>query len=360
MAIFLKPGPIEHLDHAWQPQEERWLQSFEASIYGIAVISALVLHGTETSGFRVTRKIDDGLSVRIGRINGNLAVGYKGSSSSWLFSENEIDAYYSTKPSIAHKLKGILRHSRGLNIANNWYIQAGYLGHDDNNLSPYIKPNIIEYEVNEECKLAIVPVSLNRINPNTGKTEYTTLNCESLNDSSGDVYLYDNTVYGRIEDIHSNYKLSDDMSKYLGEAGYFARLFFERFDGPNVVKNHHQIMSYLNSINRGSWRPNVYGFQTFLTETAQRHAHTLKTVKGRNRVNKAAADHVQYIQDNNEAYSNMFSMIDAVRQASVLLAKTSNGEGYTVSSIDDNFENLCFKIVDPDYTLANYLKWNSK
>jgi len=359
VAIFLKPGPIEHLDHAWQPQPDRWKESFEVTCFGLAVLGAVVLHGTSTYGHTVTRKVDDGISIRIGRVAGVNAVAYKGSSSPWMVSEGTIDEYYHDKPAIAHKLKGVLRHCQGFDIPEGCYMQAGYLGHDDEGLPDSVTPNVIEYAVAEGAKLALVPVSMNFDDPLTG-AHHTVIGDLSFRDPSGSTYFYDNIVTERIVGYYDAAPLTKDLSRLLGEAGGHAKIFFEDCRGEDVVKDHKQLTLYLNSLNRSSWvLPDTIGYRNFLSERGEKHASGLKTRAGKELSERVTQNQIEHVIVNQVAYHHMFNMIDRLYQAAGLLASTADGEeGYTVASTPFGGEGFCFKVVDPTYTATNHAKWN--
>lgn len=364
MAIFLKPGPIEHLDHAWQPQSKDWEASFRQAAFGLAAAGAMIGHGVRTNGYTITMKVDDAVSVRIGRLGGKLAVGYKGGSAPWLMSESEIEEHYEDNVGLADKLRGVLRHSAGLAIPDGCYIQAGYMGHHDNGLPDRVTPNVIEYPITPGKKLALVPISLNRINDVTSMVDWTEVG-PVIGDYDNVVHIHDNILQGDeniIDDPAEVRMFIRDLSGLLGAAGRYGRRFFDR---PEVLPtlNHGALPQYLNKLNREGWDcPDTGDYIDFSTNLSVKHAASLKTAEGKDRVLVAAANHEVEVGENIEAYNDMFEMIDCMHQASVLIAQTCDGEGYTVSSYpnaeDGSYTSM--KIVDPDYTSLNHTKWNHR
>lgn len=359
MAVHLKPGPIEHLDHAWQPQRDAWKKSVKAAATGLAVIAS-VLTGRENPGYVVTRKVDDGMSIRIARLGEVNAVGYKGPSSPLFVSERLIDEYFEDKPEVAHKLKGVLRHCQGLEIPERCYIQAGYLGHDDDGLMGKVTPNILDYEIANGSKLAIVPISVNYVSERGVDT--LTVIGQSFNDAAGKIFQYDNIVSAAkpILNESEGAEFVRELSALLGVAGTHAKKFFKSKEALETV-NHSVLTQYLNYANRSGEKPRVTEYVDFAHELATKHAGSLKTEQGKARVMSAHWSHECDIDEFEIEYRHMFSMIHHMHAASALVAETNEGEGYTVGTLPDaNGNYICLKVVDPKYTALNHSKWNQR
>ena len=317
---------IDHLEHAWMPSADGWRETSDVAISMIgAVLDAL--HGrTRNDSYDITLKIDDAMSMKVRKLNGTVAVGYKGKTSPFVPHGVPVQTYYGNKPYV-DKLENVLNLlPELLHEYDNVQFQVGFMAYDPNGFITRVVPNIIPYEIlaPETSILCLNLVSCYDIDDEGFilRKRSTELN------STRRVAIVDNSVK----------KQSDDIMQYANTYGVLARVWNDRMTAYahgvwDIKIDHPKMKRFLN----GWFREN---------DTAPSYIDYMKFLG-------YPEGHMSF--ETSLKYDCLFSLVYSMWVACAMVTTIGDVvEGYVVS---DGTRTM--KIIDPTFTRENHKKWNT-
>lgn len=350
------PG-ILHIEHP----SDRTFDGHEAAHHAVNTIKGVALGRTP-----VTRKIDDKMSFQIKRErDGRVGVKYKGTGSSYNYSEADIDKQHGHKPYLMGPLKAVLAHGHKVLPKKSGEYQGGFMSTPDTRKekgdSISHTPNTLTYSVKkgspEGKKLADSKVSMTIHSRLVGpKKKATPITNQSSFGSHPDVHLVDHTV------SKSEQKLSPKDKKAVLTHVTAASKLLKDHSYDHLSGHSETLRRYVNSTVDSGEKPNVKGYKASLNNRWQKEIDKVKTEKAKNTKSAARDAALAHVDKNSEHFQRSFDIHHHVQQATNTLARSLNSTahgGYThhigeKESGPEGFVAKGLKVVDrEEFSKAN-------
>lgn len=350
------PG-IQHIEHP----SDRTFDGEAAAKHALSTIRGVAMGRTP-----VTRKIDDKMSFQVKRDKeGRVGVKYKGTGSSYNYSNDDIERQHGHKPYLADPLKAILAHSHKVLPNKQGEYQGGFMStpasREEKGGKIHHTPNTITYSVKKDSpegkKLAKSKVSVTIHSELKGpKGKASPITSQSEFQSHPDVHLVDHTVSKEEQKLPPKDKKS--VLTHVAAAQKLMRTHtYDHLDGHDQ-----HLRTYVNSTVDSGEKPNVEGYKAHLNKVHQRKIDAVKTEKTKN-VKAAARDaDLRHVDANKEHFDRTFKLHHHLQQATNVLARSLNNTahgGYThhigeKESGPEGFVAKGLKIVDrEEFSKAN-------
>jgi hypothetical protein len=312
------PG-ILHIEHP----SDRTFDGHEAAHHAVNTIKGVVQGKTP-----VTRKIDDKMSFQVKREkDGRVGVKYKGTGSTYNYSEADVDKQHGHKPYLAKPLKAVLAHAHKILPKGRGEYQGGFMSTPESREERGGKirhtPNTLTYSVpknsEEGKKLSNSQVSVTIHSKLVGpKRKAKPITDQSSFQSHPDVHLVDHTV------SKSEQKLSaGDKKAVLTHVAAASKLLkshsYDHLSGHNET-----LRRYVNSTVESGEKPNVEGYKKHLAARWNKDIQGVKTEKAKNAKATSRDAALSHVDTNKEHFKRSFDIHHHVQQATNLLANSLN------------------------------------
>lgn len=344
------PG-IQHLEHP----SDRSFDGPSATRHALKTLRGVALGRTP-----MTRKLDDRMSPQIIKDQqGRVGVKYKGSGSTYNYSNDDIERQHGDKPYMVNALRSVLAHAHKVlpNRPGEW--QGGLMSTPQDRTEKGGKightPNTITYAVKKDSpegkKLAGSKVSMTIHTELVGpKREAKPILDQSEFREHPDVHLVDHTV------STEQRKIKPDAKKTAIQHLSAAEELLKDHDHSHLQGHEPHLRTYVNSTVDSGDRTSVDGYKAHLGKRWQKEIDKVKTEKAKKTKETQRDASLQHIEDNRNAFERTFQIHHHMQQATNALArslhktahggvstsvagKDTGGEGYVANGL---------KIVDRD------------
>jgi hypothetical protein len=353
------PG-ILHIEHP----SDRTFDGHEAAHHAVNTIKGVAQGKTP-----VTRKIDDKMSFQIKReSDGRVGVKYKGTGSTYNYSEADVDKQHGHKPYLAKPLKAVLAHASKVLPKGKGEYQGGFMSTPESREEKGGKirhtPNTLTYSVpknsEEGKKLANSQVSVTIHSKLVGpKRKAKPITDQSSFGSHPDVHLVDHTV------SKSEQKLSAGDKKAVLTHVTAASKLLKGHSYDHLTGHGETLRRYVNSTVDSGEKPNIKGYKSHLSNRSQKEIDKVKTEKAKNAKSAARDASLAHVDKNSKHFQRSFDIHDHVQRATNILARGLNSTahgGYThhigeKESGPEGFVANGLKVVDrEEFSKANRAK----
>jgi len=312
------PG-ILHIEHP----SDRTFDGHEAAHHAVNTIKGVVQGKTP-----VTRKIDDKMSFHVKREkDGRVGVKYKGTGSTYNYSEADVDKQHGHKPYLAKPLKAILAHAHKILPKGRGEYQGGFMSTPESREERGGKirhtPNTLTYSVpknsEEGKKLSNSQVSVTIHSKLVGpKRKAKPITDQSSFQSHSDVHLVDHTV------SKSEQKLSAGDKKAVLTHVAAASKLLKSHSYDHLSGHQETLRRYVNSTVESGEKPNVEGYKKHLAARWNKDIQGVKTEKAKNAKATSRDAVLSHVDANKEHFKRSFDIHHHVQQATNLLANSLN------------------------------------
>jgi hypothetical protein len=312
---FLTEAAILHIEHP----SDRLFDGPQAAKHALRTLKQ-VSAGKAPS---MTRKIDDKMSFNvIRRADGKVGVKYKGTGSSYNFSEKDIDTQHGHKPYLAHPLKLLLQHLPKVIPHTPGEYQGGYMSdresreHENGKISH--TPNTIKYAADADSPegkaLAKSKVSA------VIHTKITSAGPKPLTSMEGfghhpDVHLVPHLVSKDHAIVPKEYKSpADDHLKKAEQ--------LMASHGHEHLPGHEQTLrQYINSTVTTDETPSAEGYKGYLRKWHQKKIDAVKTDKAKTAKKKVMDDMVDHVSKHQQDFYKTLEIHHHLQQATNHLSR---------------------------------------
>jgi hypothetical protein len=286
------------------------------------------LHGVVHGKTPITRKIDDRMSFQVKREkDGRVGVKYKGTGSTYNYSQQDIQKQHGHKPYLAGTLSHVLAHAGKVIPEKAGEYQGGFMSSPESRTEEGGKikhtPNTLTYSTDKNSeegkKLAKSKVSMTihtRLVGPTGKPE-------PLTDMTGfhshpDVHMVNHLVSKKEQTLSPEHKKAvmdhvDAASKLMKGHKY------------GYLDGHKDTMrTYVNSTVDSGERPNVESYKTHLAARHDKEIAKMKTDKGKAAKTATRDAAMAHIDKHQKEFKRSFDIHHHVQTATNLLANNLN------------------------------------
>lgn len=310
---------IQHIEHPYH----RPFDGKSAANHALKTLRGVAMGRTP-----VTRKIDDKMSPHIIKDEqGRVGVKYKGSGSTYNYSNDDIERQHGDKPYMMTPLKHLLAHAPKVlpNRPGEW--QGGYMSAAGDRTEKGGKishtPNTVTYSVKKDSpegrKLANSKVSMTIHTELKGpKQTPTPIENQSEFRSHPDVHLVDHTVSAEERKVPAAAKKAA-----LGHLAAAHELMKDHNYG-HLNGHEDHLRTYSNSTMDARAERSVDGYKAHLQKHWEKEISKVKTEKAKNA--KAAQRDAQlaHVENNKEAFDRSFKIHDHLLNATNVLARSLN------------------------------------
>lgn len=338
-------GGILHIDH---PAD----RSFRGKALASKALSTI--RGVAMGRTPITRKIDDRMSFQtIHDQQGRVGWKYKGSGSTYNFSNDDIERQHGDKPYLANILKTLLAHGHKIlpNRPGEW--QGGFMSTPETRTEKGGKightPNTVSYSVKKDSpegkKLAGSKVSMTIHSELKGpKRKAVPVASQSEFRNHPDVHLVNHVV------TPEERKLPAEARRAVLQHTSAAAELMKGHDYSHLPGHEEQLERYVNSTVDTDEKPNSEGYKAHLEKHWQKQIDKVKTEKAKNAKAAERDAHLAHVERNREAFDRTFEIHHHLQQATNRLAdelnkrahggvrteiagKPSGGEGFVANGV---------------------------
>lgn len=338
-------GGISHIEHP----SDRILDGPDATSHAIKT-----LKGVASGKTPITRKIDDKMSYQAIRTpEGKVGVKYKGSGSTYNFSDKDVETQHGHKPYLEHPLKALLKHVGKVLPKRAGEYQGGFMSTPETRKEEggHIShtPNTIEYHTpahsEEGKKLAKSKVS-------------TVIHTELKGPERTPHPITSNKEFGSHPDVHQvqhvvspeERKLSPEAKKTVATHLQTAEKLLKNHSHAHLSGHEQTMRGYINSTVSSGDKPSVEGYKSHLENFHNKKIEGVKTAQTKEvkTADKNAA--LAHVEKNKAAFGKTLEIHHHVQQATNALArdldkhggggfgtkiggKQSGGEGYVAGGL---------------------------
>jgi hypothetical protein len=312
-------GGILHIEH---PSDRSFDGKKEANH------ALTTLRGVAMGRTPVTRKIDDKMSFQVKRDQeGRVGVKYKGTGSSYNFSNDDIDRQHGEKPYLAGPLKTILAHAHKVLPGRTGEYQGGFMSTPETREEKGGRightPNTVSYSVKKDSpegkKLANSKVSMAIHSALKGpkRTASPILNQSEFR-SHPDVHLVNHSV------SKEEQKLPPAAKKTVVQHITAAQKIMKDHDYGHLSGHEQHLRTYVNSTLDTGEKPNIEGYKSHLTKKWNKEIDKVKTEKAKNQKASQRDSAVAHVDTNKDAFNRSFEIHHHMQQATNALADSLN------------------------------------
>jgi hypothetical protein len=312
-------GGILHIEHP----SDRSFDGHKEAHHALKTI-----RGVATGRTPVTRKIDDKMSFHVKRDQeGRVGVKYKGTGSSYNFSNDDIERQHGAKPYLVGPLKALLAHSHKVLPNRVGEYQGGFMSTPETRTEKGGKightPNTISYSVKKDSpegeKLAKSKVSMTIHTELKGpKRGATPILNQSEFRSHPDVHLVGHSV------SKEEQKLPPTVKKTVTQHISSAQKLMKDHDYDHLQGHSQHLRTYVNSTLDTGEKPNVEGYKAHLTKKWNKEIDKVKTEKAKNLKSTQRDSALSHVEKNENAFKRSFDIHHHMQQATNVLADSLN------------------------------------
>lgn len=353
---FLSEAAILHIEHP----SDRLFDGPQAAKHALRTLKQV----SSSKAPSMTRKIDDKMSFNvIRRADGKVGVKYKGTGSSYNFSQDDIEKQHGHKPYLAKPLGLLLQHLPKVIPHTPGEYQGGYMSdresreHENGKISH--TPNTIKYDTDADSPegkaLAKSKVSA------VIHSKLTSAGAKPLASLAGfnnhpDVHLVQHLVSKDENKIPKEYKSKAD--EHLKKA----EQMMASHSHDHHVGHEQTLRQYINSTLTSNETPSTQGYKGYLAKWHQKKIDAVKTEKTKTAKKKVMDDMIDHVSKNQRQFYNTFEIHHHLQQATNHLARgiDSSGAGGFRTSIGgaasggEGYVHNGLKIVDREgFSAAN-------
>lgn len=316
-------GTIGHLEHL----SDRVFDGKQEANLAHKKMKELV-HGHHS----MTTKIDDSMSFVAKRDKeGKVHVKYKGKSSPYSSTHDEIENNHPNKPHVTSKLHHLLDHLPKILPHREGEWQGGYMASKDNihhsHNHVHMTPNTIKYSAHEDSpegkKLAHSKLSV---------TMHTEL-------KHGEAHPIDSSEFRKHKDVHvmphmvGNRNISDEAKREIDKHLKKAKAHINATDHDALKGHEIHMRTYVNHTIRSNESPTHRGYHDFMSNRFDKQKEKLKTPAGQHKVETEKHTTLGHIANQRHAFGHAFAaqhhMQNAVETLHDELAKHGSGGFHT-------------------------------
>jgi hypothetical protein len=312
-------GGILHIEHP----SDRSFDGHKEAHHALKTI-----RGVATGRTPVTRKIDDKMSFHVKRDQeGRVGVKYKGTGSSYNFSNDDVERQHGAKPYLVGPLKTLLAHSHKVLPNRVGEYQGGFMSTPETRTEKGGKightPNTISYSVKKDSpegeKLAKSKVSMTIHTELKGpKRSATPILNQSEFRSHPDVHLVGHSV------SKEEQKLPPTVKKTVTQHISSAQKLMQNHDYDHLQGHSQHLRTYVNSTLDTNEKPNVEGYKAHLTKKWNKEIDKVKTEKAKNLKSTQRDSALSHVEKNKNAFKRSFDIHHHMQQATNALADSLN------------------------------------
>ncbi len=312
------PGII-HIEHP----SDRTFDGHKEAHHALTTLRGVAMGRTP-----VTRKIDDKMSFQIKKDDsGRVGVKYKGTGSTYNYSNDDIERQHGAKPYIMSALKPLLAHAHKVLPNKSGEYQGGFMSTPEDRTEKGGKightPNTVSYSVKKDSpegkKLANSKVSMAIHTELKGpKRKAVPIHDQSQFRSHSDVHLVDHTV------SKDEQKLPANVKKTVLTHITAASKLMKGHDYGHLSDHEEHLRRYVNSTVDSGTKPNIEGYKRHLQSHWEKEIGKVKTEKAKNAKAAQRDAHLTHINNNKEAFNRTFDIHHHMQQATNALADSLN------------------------------------
>jgi len=286
------------------------------------------LEGVVSTKTPITRKIDDKMSFQVKRENdGRVGVKYKGTGSTYNYSQADIDKQHGHKPYLAGPMSHLLAHAGKVLPKEPGEYQGGFMSTPESRKEEGGKikhtPNTLTYSADKNSeegkKLAKSKVSMTihtRLVGPTGKAE-------PITDTSGfkshpDVHMVNHLVSKKEQ------TLSPEHKKQVMQHVDAAKKLMSGHSYDHLEGHKDTLRTYVNSTVDSGDRPNIEGYKAHLTARHNKEIDKLKSDKGKAAKTASRDAALAHIDNHQKEFKRSFDIHHHMQTATNLLANNLN------------------------------------
>ena len=314
---------IQHIEHP----SDRTFDGHKAAKHALNTLRGVAMGRT-----RLSRKIDDKMSFKLMRDeHGRVGAAYKGSGSSYNFSNDDIERQHAAKPYLIAPLKAILAHAHKVLPNRVGEYQGGFMSTPETRTEKGGKightPNTITYSIKKDSpegkKLAGSKVSLTIHTELKGpKRKATPIEDQSEFASHPDVHLVDHTVSAEQRKIEPAAKKT--VIDYLSAA----EKLMQDHDYGHLSGHEAHLRTYVNSTVDSDEKPNLEGYKAHLQKRWQKEIDKVKTEKAKKAKAEQRDQQLAHVDRNKEAFDRSFEIHHHLQSATNALADSLNNTAH--------------------------------
>ena len=312
-------GGILHIEH---PSDRSFDGKKEANH------ALTTLRGVAMGRTPVTRKIDDKMSFQVKRDQeGRVGVKYKGTGSSYNFSNDDIERQHGEKPYLAGPLKTLLAHAHKVLPNKTGEYQGGFMSTPETREEKGGRishtPNTVSYSVKKDSpegkKLANSKVSMAIHTELKGpkRTASPILNHSEFR-SHPDVHLVNHSV------SKEEQKLPPAAKKTVVGHITAAQKLMKNHDYGHLSGHEQHLRTYVNSTLDTGEKPNIEGYKSHLTKKWNKEIDKVKTEKAKGQKASQRDASVAHVDTHKDAFNRSFEIHHHMQQATNALADSLN------------------------------------
>ena len=312
---FLSEAAILHIEHP----SDRLFDGPQPAKHALRTLKQVSAGKAPT----MTRKIDDKMSFNvIRRADGKVGVKYKGTGSSYNFSEQDIEDQHSHKQYLAHPLKLLLKHLPKVIPHTPGEYQGGYMSdresreHENGKISH--TPNTIKYETDSDspegkslAKSKVSAVIHTKITSG-GPKPLTSL--EGFNHHP-DVHLVPHLVSKDHAIVPKEHKSKADEHLKKAEEMMASHSY------DHHVGHEQTLRQYINSTLSTNETPSTQGYKGYLTRWHQKKIDAVKTDKTKVAKKKVLDDAIEHVSKHQKQFNDTLEIHHHLQQATNHLSR---------------------------------------
>jgi hypothetical protein len=314
---------IQHIEHP----SDRTFDGHKAAKHALNTLRGVAMGRT-----RLSRKIDDKMSFKLMRDeHGRVGAAYKGSGSSYNFSNDDIERQHAAKPYLIAPLKAILAHAHKVLPNRVGEYQGGFMSTSETRTEKGGKightPNTITYSVKKDSpegkKLSGSKVSLTIHTELKGpKRKATPIEDQSEFASHPDVHLVDHTVSAEQRKIEPAAKKTAIAHLSAAEK------LMQDHDYGHLSGHEAHLRTYVNSTVDSDEKPNLEGYKAHLQKRWQKEIDKVKTEKAKKAKAEQRDQQLTHVDRNKEAFDRSFQIHHHLQTATNILADSLNNTAH--------------------------------
>ena len=325
---FLSEAAILHIEHP----SDRLFDGSQAAKHALKTLKQVSASKAPT----MTRKIDDKMSFNvIRRADGKVGVKYKGTGSSYNFSQDDIEKQHGHKPYLAKPLGLLLQHLPKVIPHTPGEYQGGYMSdresreHENGKISH--TPNTIKYTTDADSPegkaLAKSKVSA------VIHTKITSAGAKPLTNMTGfnhhpDVHLVQHLVSKDHAVVPKEYKSKADEHLQKAEQMMASHTY------DHHVGHERTLRQYINSTITSDDTPSTQGYKSYLAKWHQKKIDAVKTDKAKSAKKKVMDDMIDHVSKHQKQFNDTLEIHHHLQQATNHLSRgldSSGAGGFTTS-----------------------------
>jgi hypothetical protein len=314
---------IQHIEHP----SDRTFDGHKAAKHALNTLRGVAMGRT-----RLSRKIDDKMSFKLMRDeHGRVGAAYKGSGSSYNFSNDDIERQHAAKPYLIAPLKAILAHAHKVLPNRVGEYQGGFMSTPETRTEKGGKightPNTITYSVKKDSpegkKLSGSKVSLTIHTELKGpKRKATPIEDQSEFASHPDVHLVDHSVSAEQRKIEPTAKKTAIAHLSAAEK------LMQDHDYGHLSGHEAHLRTYVNSTVDSDEKPNLEGYKAHLQKRWQKEIDKVKTEKAKKAKAEQRDQQLTHVDRNKEAFDRSFQIHHHLQTATNILADSLNNTAH--------------------------------